>query len=123
MLLSTSELLGLKTLEVPYTIGYAIEPMVAGSILKAARIVVDELREEILLGLPVAQISVERLDDYDAGQWSELVFLITVDLSRQEANERWDKLIDRLADLAESQTDESLRTALSEDISVQFRWY
>ena len=120
---SLSELLDLGTLGVLYNVDESVRPLVTGSTLRAARLVVDEIRKEINKGLPVVDLSVQRLDDYDAGLWSEVMFLVKVHLDSKKANEWWDKLIGQKIELTESQEDELVKTALSERISIQFRWY
>ncbi|GEM_PF-2842245 len=115
--------LGLDTLGVEYHIDDSIRPLVNKHVLKAGKLVVEEIRKEISGGLPVSDITLTRLDDYDAGQWSMVVFLIKVALDTQAANDAWDRILYRISELEESYKDQSVRKVLNEEISIQFTWH
>lgn len=48
---------------------------------------INQIRKEISDVLPVRDVTLTRFDDYEAGQWSELVFQIKVSLDTEAANE------------------------------------
>ncbi len=121
--LTLDKQLGLDTLGVAYHVEESVMSLITKDVLKAGKLVVDEIRKEISDGLPVRGITLTRLDDRDAGQWSMLVFQIKVALDTQAANDAWDRIIDRISEIRESQTiDKRLKTALSDKIGVRIRW-
>ncbi len=99
-------------------------PLLTKDVLEAGKIVVNEIRKEISNGLPVRDVTLTRLDDYDAGQWSELVFQIKVSLDTEAANEAWDRILDKIDKITESKmVDKSTRAALAEKIGVSLWWH
>jgi len=113
---------GLSQLSVPYHVDKGVLPLLNESTLQAAHIVTGILTDEILRGLPVRHVGVEPLIDRDAGQWSEVVFIIQVDLSSTEANREWDNILDRVSEVADKQEDKEVTTSLLEKIGIHFAW-
>ena len=80
------------------------------------------LTDEILRGLPVRHVGIEPLIDRDVGQWSEVVFIVQVDLSSIEANREWDNILDKVSEVADKQEDKEVTTSLLEKIGIHFAW-
>ncbi len=121
--LPIDEQLGLDTLGVEYRVDSSVISLITKNVLKAGKLVVNEIRKEISDGLPVREVPLARLDDHDAGQWSELVFIIKVALETKEADEAWDRILGKIDELIESKmVDKSTKVALLETINVWLRW-
>jgi hypothetical protein len=62
----------------------------------------------------------ELITDIDAGRWEEIVYNIQVNLSSQEANAAWDRVLQRIFKIAEEKNDKELMSALIEKIGIHF---
>jgi len=112
----------LSQLSVPYNVDKGVLPLLNESTLRAVNIVTGILNDEILRGLPVKHVGIEPLIDRDAGQWSEVVFIVQVDLSSTEANRAWDNILDRVSEVADKQEDKEVTNSLLEKIGIHFAW-
>lgn len=113
---------GLDQLSVPYQVDNGVLPLLNESVLQAAHIVIGILTDRILRGLQIKHVSVEPLLDRDAGQWSEVVFTIQVDLDSYEANHEWDNILDKVSKVAHKETNKEVVISLLEKIGIHFVW-
>jgi hypothetical protein len=115
---------GLHMLKIPVSIDRDISGLVSENVTRAAQIVTSLVIEEIESGLPARELKVERLDDYDSGEWSELLFVLGVNLPTEEANRAWDHLLGKLSQQAEelAKHDQAVAEALTNKLGLIFEW-
>lgn len=112
----------LTQLQVPHSISKNVLPLLDTSRLRAINIVTGIIVQHISQGLPVERVDIEALIDRDAGQWTEVVFALRVNLSSDEANRKWDDILNEVSHTASTQTDKEVATSLREKIGIHFRW-
>lgn len=112
----------LSQLRVPYEVDKEVLPLLNESTTQAVNIVTGILNDEVSRGLPIKHITIEPLIDRDAGQWSEVVFTIQVDLDSDDANRAWDSILTEVSETADMQTDKIIAIALLERIGIHLAW-
>lgn len=83
------------------------------------------IHDEMRLGLPVTEIRLDRLDDYDSGHWPELVFRLRVLFDTQAANAAWDRLLYEIGKTADglSDSNKAVGDALHDRMTVVLEWF
>lgn len=121
----SGEDLGLRSLGVPWSIEDGAHGLLDAHTCRAARMVVQIIHDEMRLGLPVTEIRLDRLDDYDSGHWSELVFRLRVLLDTQAANAAWDRLLYEIGKTADglSDSNKAVGDALHDRMTVVLEWF
>lgn len=112
----------LSQLRVPYEVDKEVLPLLNESTTQAVTIVTSILVDEVSRGLPVKHITIEPLIDRDAGQWSEVVFTIQVDLDSDDANRVWDSILTEVSEVADMQTGKEVAIALLGRIGIHLTW-
>jgi len=112
----------LDHLPVPYRIDVRVLPLLDRPTLKAVEIVTAILSERVSAGLTIEHVSIGILTDRDAGQWSELVFNIRVNLDSVGANQEWDNVLVKVSEEADGQVDGEVAVSLVEKIGIHFTW-
>lgn len=124
--LETTKLLTITTelsrMQVSSEVDKGVLSLLNETTMQAVSIINDILVNEVSQGLPVKHISIEPLIDRDAGQWSEVVFTIQVDLDSHHANHAWDNILNKVSEVADRQTNREVTTALLEKIGIHFTW-
>ncbi len=112
----------LSQLRIPFEVDKEVLPLLNESTTQAVTVATGILVDEVSRGLPVKHITIEPLIDRDAGQWSEVVFTIQVDLDSDDANRSWDSILTQISELADMQTDNEVAIALLERIGIHLTW-
>ncbi len=115
--------IGLDILGVLYRISGEVLPYFDDVTVKASGVVARVLARRIAAGLAVEDVDVDVLTDYDAGQWSEVVFTVKVNLDSASANQEWDDTLAEISHLADRQHNKEVASALRNRISIHFRWF
>jgi hypothetical protein len=112
----------LSRLGVPHMVDRKVFPFLSKAGMEAVSIVVDILADRIHSGAPVAEVRVEPLIDVDAGQWTEVVFTIQVNLNTAEANKEWDRVLENISEARRNIAKPEVATFLGENIGTHFTW-
>lgn len=119
-----SALVAMERLKVPWTLRRDVLPILNKVTVEVISVVVAILAERIACGVKVRWVDVGLLSDYDAGQWSEIVFHVYVNSGSKDANVEWDLVLDMISNAADSSnlSNPRLAEALRNLVDVHFRW-
>ncbi len=112
----------LAQIQIPHHLDKEVLHLVDTPMLQAMNIVSRVLAKRISAGLRARDIEIEPLTDRVAGRWSEVVFVVRVDLSSEDANREWDSVLTEILEVANAQSDLQTANCLSENIGIHFEW-